>query len=192
VASLWPGSLLLARPLFPGTHPCRRVCLTRLLRMKQMPNRWGAAIENVAFNPGMPPLQVALISAIAACNYSLIDQPIPQEDRPAIDVAAVLSSICAAVLVERAAPRVTWEERTRQLLGVLACVSSLSLVVVVVAIGIIILHFLGFLNNIIDYSVVMDHDLTLTHIGMRVSRSMKTQPRRRAKSLARNSTIVRI
>eukprot|EP01047_Picozoa_sp_COSAG01_P066205 COSAG01_NODE_9096_length_2557_cov_5.720504_2_plen_114_part_00 len=112
--------------------------------MKQMPNRWGAAIENVAFNPGMPPLQVALISAIAACNYSLIDQPIPQEDRPAIDVAAVLSSICAAVLVERAAPRVTWEERTRQLLGVLACVSSLSLVVVVVAIGMMILHILVF------------------------------------------------
>ena len=67
----------------------------------------GCVVENVAFNPTLPPLQVALIAAIAA---------MASHDRP---VSNVLASISTAILMEKG-DRLSWGTRTQYLLKELA------------------------------------------------------------------------
>ena len=85
----------------------------------------GSAIESVAFNPSLPPLQVALIAAVATLAghrerfSTTTDRPSPTGVEQTGTALFSSAAITAAVLVEEPG-HTSWAERTAQLLRVLA------------------------------------------------------------------------
>lgn len=80
----------------------------------------GSSLENVAFNPGVPPMQVALIALLAS---------LPTASVPPSTADVFASMIVQLVLVEQCAdsvgegsstPQTSWEDRTRILLAAIA------------------------------------------------------------------------
>jgi cytidine deaminase len=81
----------------------------------------GCSLENVAFNPGMPPMQVALISLLASLPATS-DTLSTADAFTSMIVHLVLVEGCvdASVREDTAMPQTSWEDRTRSLLAAIA------------------------------------------------------------------------
>ena len=85
---------------------------------------WGAAIENVAFNPGMPPLHVALVAGLAAAARKRAQQGGDTSALGVVSPRHVFDAVRAVVLVQPTGST-SWVERTQIMLAAAAPAASL-------------------------------------------------------------------
>ena len=80
----------------------------------------GSSLENVAFNPGVPPMQVALIALLASLPAASV--PPTTGVLASMIVQLVLVEQCADASVgdDSTTPQTSWEDRTRALLTAIA------------------------------------------------------------------------
>ena len=80
----------------------------------------GCSLENVAFNPSMPPMQVALIALLASLPATSSLSTVDAFTSTIVHLVLVEGCADASVGKDTAMPQTSWEERTRNLLATIA------------------------------------------------------------------------
>lgn len=123
-----PSALLAAGHACLRSHaPYSQCCAGIALQLTSGEVVAGSSLESVAFNPGLPPLQVALIALLASlpapCTTSIADA----FQSMIVRLVLVERRTCASSSEDSAMPQMTsWEDRTRILLTALAPASTMD------------------------------------------------------------------